>query len=66
MKLSAWRDDVDIEDARQLLLEMEGDQADIWETVMPYLVPGHELKAQCLIPIAATFLRVLKAARPLR
>jgi hypothetical protein len=46
MKLSAWRDDVDIEDARRLLQEMAGDQDAIWETVLPYLVPGQELKAK--------------------
>jgi hypothetical protein len=46
MKLSAWRDDVDIEDARQLLRSMTGDQEQVWATVEPYLVPGSELKAQ--------------------
>jgi hypothetical protein len=46
MKLSAWRDDVDIEDARRLLREMEGAQDEIWQTVAPYLVPGQQLKAQ--------------------
>jgi hypothetical protein len=46
MKLSAWRDDVDIEDARRLLQEMTDKQEQIWQEVMPYLVPGEELKAQ--------------------
>ncbi|HIP73918.1 MAG TPA: hypothetical protein EYH05_21300 [Anaerolineae bacterium] len=46
MKLSAWRDDVDIEDARRLLQEMSGAQEDIWAIVEPYLVPGHKLKAK--------------------
>jgi hypothetical protein len=46
MKLSAWRDDVDIEDARRLLQEMRDKQEQIWQEVMPYLVPGEELKAQ--------------------
>ena len=45
MKFSAWRDDVDIADARRLLQEMAGDQATIWSQVKPYLVPGQELKA---------------------
>ncbi len=45
MKLSAWRDDVDIADARRLLQEMAGDQATIWSQVKPYLIPGQELKA---------------------
>jgi hypothetical protein len=45
MKLSAWRDDIDIEDARQLLQSLEGEQEEIWAAVEPYLVPGAELKA---------------------
>jgi hypothetical protein len=46
MKLSAWRDDVDVADAARLLNEMTGDRDEIWPTVVPYLVPGSELKAQ--------------------
>ncbi len=50
MKLSAWRDDVDIADARRLLQEMlqemAGSRDEIWQAVAPYLVPGDELKAQ--------------------
>jgi hypothetical protein len=46
MKLSAWRDDIDIADARRLLQEMTGSRDEIWKTVEPYLVPGDELKAQ--------------------
>jgi hypothetical protein len=46
MKLSAWRDDVDIEDARRLLLEMKGDQEKIWQSVEPFLIPGQQLKAR--------------------
>jgi len=46
MKLSAWRDDIDIADARRLLQEMSGSREDIWQAVEPYLVPGDELKAQ--------------------
>lgn len=46
MKLSAWRDDIDIADARRLLQEMIGSREDIWHAVEPYLVPGDELKAQ--------------------
>jgi hypothetical protein len=46
MKLSAWRDDVDITDARRLLQELAGKRDDIWQAVEPYLVPGDELKAQ--------------------
>lgn len=46
MKLSAWRDDVDIEDARRLLQELSGEREQVWQAVEPYLVPGAELKAQ--------------------
>lgn len=47
MKLSAWRDDVDVADARRLLQELSpaaGQQA-AWKMVEPYLVPGQQLKA---------------------
>lgn len=46
MKLSAWRDDLDIEDARLLLSKIEGEKDEIWEQVEPYLVPGRELKSR--------------------
>ncbi len=46
MKLSAWRDDVDIEDARRLLQDLAGEREEVWNNVEPYLVPGAELKAQ--------------------
>ncbi len=48
MKLSAWRDDVDISDARRLLQEIgrAGSRDEIWKRVEPYLVPGAQLKAQ--------------------
>lgn len=46
MKLCAWRDDVDIEDARRLLQELTGEREQVWKAVEPYLVPGTELKAQ--------------------
>jgi hypothetical protein len=45
-KLSAWRDDVDIANARRLLQEMSGSRDEIWQAVEPHLVPGDELKAQ--------------------
>lgn len=48
MKLCAWRDDVDIADARRLLAELRGgvtlEQA--WRGVEPHLQPGRELKAR--------------------
>jgi predicted nucleotidyltransferase len=46
MKLSAWRDDLDVSDARLLLSKLSGDRASVWRQVEPYLVPGRELKAQ--------------------
>ena len=49
MKLSAWRDDVDISDARRLLEELARQNLsnnEIWEQVEPFLVPGDELTAQ--------------------
>jgi hypothetical protein len=46
MKLSAWRDDVDIEDARLLLSKVEGDRASVWRQVEAYLLPGRQLKAE--------------------
>jgi hypothetical protein len=52
MKLSAWRDDVDIADSRKLLqalmdtAESEDMHEHIWQQIEPYLVPGNELKAQ--------------------
>ena len=46
MKLSAWRDDVDIDDARLLLTKLVGDREQVWSQIEPHLVPGRELKAQ--------------------
>jgi len=46
MKLSAWRDDIDIADATRLLEEMSGDRDGIWREVERYLIPGNELKAR--------------------
>ena len=46
MKLSAWRDDLDVADARLLLSRISGDRASVWGQVEPHLVPGRELKAQ--------------------
>jgi predicted nucleotidyltransferase len=48
MKLSAWRDDLDISDARRLLQEIKSgrDKDEIWQSLEPYLVPGDELTAQ--------------------
>lgn len=48
MKLSAWRDDVDIADARRLLQELDASESHeaVWKKIEPYLVPGDELTAQ--------------------
>ena len=46
MKLSAWRDDLDVEDARKLLKECPGARADVWREVESYVVPGREMKAR--------------------
>ena len=46
MKLAAWRDDLDIDDARLLLSKLAGDRDTVWEQVEPYLVPGRELKSR--------------------
>ena len=46
MKLSAWRDDVDIADARRLLQELSGGREEVWRAVEPFLAPGNELKAK--------------------
>jgi len=50
MKLSAWRDDLDISDARRLLREVvntsKRTRDEIWESLEPYLVKGDELTAR--------------------
>lgn len=46
MKLSAWRDDVDISDASFLLQELTDSKDEIWLSIIPFLTPGDELKAQ--------------------
>lgn len=48
MKLSAWRDDIDISDARRILQEVGKGKAknEVWEKLEPFLVKGDELTAQ--------------------
>ncbi|MBL8878556.1 MAG: hypothetical protein JNG88_05495 [Phycisphaerales bacterium] len=46
MKLCAWRDDLDIADARRLLSEIETSRQEGWVRVAKYLQPGRELKAK--------------------
>ena len=46
MKLSAWRDDIDIDDARLLLSKVSGSKDEIWSSLEAHLVPGRELKAR--------------------
>lgn len=45
MKLSAWRDDVDIADATRLLQELSGQKDEIWRRIEKHLVPNTGLKA---------------------
>ena len=48
MKLSAWRDDVDIADARmllQVLMRSDVNHDNVWVAVEPYLIPGDEFRA---------------------
>ena len=48
MKLAAWRDNRDINDARCLLQNLSSNvsRAEIWLRVEPFLVPGCELKSK--------------------
>jgi len=50
MKLSAWRDDVDIQDAARLLAEMTGEtrggKESAWDMIEPHITPGQQLKAR--------------------
>lgn len=50
MKLSAWRDDVDIQDAGRLLREMISDSSEnqdaFWALIEPYVMPSQALKAR--------------------
>ena len=46
MKLCAWRDDVDVEDARLLLSKLAGDKDTIWNRIEAHLIVGRELKAR--------------------
>ena len=49
MKLSAWRDDIDIGDAERILRalkEQDGNRNHVWKGIEAYLAPGQELKAK--------------------
>ena len=52
LKLCAWRDDVDIDDARLLLTRLRATRGDdasvdtVWPAVEPFLVPGREETAR--------------------
>lgn len=46
MKLCAWRDDVDVADARRILQGIAGTRAEVWSAVEPHLQPGRELVAR--------------------
>ena len=40
MKICAWRDDVDVADARHLLAMISGSRDEIWERVQPIFSPA--------------------------
>ncbi len=49
LKLSAWRDDIDISDAETILRELKSSgtpRDESWAAIERYLVPGMELKAR--------------------
>jgi predicted nucleotidyltransferase len=47
MKLSAWRDDTDINDARRLMLEFPNFELEaLWAKIEPFVIRGEELKAR--------------------
>jgi hypothetical protein len=46
MKLSAWRDDLDVADARRLLRECGEVREEVWRQVERHIVPGRELKTR--------------------
>jgi predicted nucleotidyltransferase len=45
MKLAAWRDAVDRDDARLLLSRMSGSADDVWQTVKPFVLEHQTNKA---------------------
>jgi hypothetical protein len=45
MKLCAWRDAIDFEDARLLLTKVRGERAQVWAKLEPFLLPGRETTA---------------------
>ncbi len=46
MKLCAWRDDIDIADAKRLLKDLPGTYNAVWNKTIPHLQPGRELTAE--------------------
>jgi len=46
MKLSAWRDQADIDDAQTLLKNLPGSFDPVWNSVREYIPKGWELKAK--------------------
>ena len=45
MKLAAWRDAIDRDDARLLLSRMSGSAEEIWASITPFIAPHHLDKA---------------------
>lgn len=46
MKLSAWRNEVDQEDARRILEILPHNKSELWDKMQSYLLPGRGLKAE--------------------
>lgn len=46
MKLSAWRNEVDQEDARRVLESLPNDKEEVWTRIKTFLLPGRGLKAE--------------------
>ncbi|MCW5821332.1 MAG: hypothetical protein KIT34_00930 [Cyanobacteria bacterium TGS_CYA1] len=46
MKLSAWRNEVDKEDARRILEILPKDKEARWNRIKSFILPGRELKAE--------------------
>ena len=46
MKLSAWRDQADIDDAQTLLKNLQGSFDKVWDGARKYIPKGWELKSK--------------------
>jgi predicted nucleotidyltransferase len=63
MKLSAWRDDTDINDARRLLLEFPDlELKALWARIEPFVIRGEELKARYIMERTPNLTRAITQA----